>query len=205
MTVTGAEPGPAGTGGRYGLVVVGSSAGGIAALSEVLGGLPAGFPVPVLVVQHLDRRHDTILAQVLGRRALLPVKLALAGERANPGTVYLAPPNHHLLVDAGGLLRLSDSDLVHFVRPSADLLFESAARAYGARTIACVLTGTGRDGAAGVSAVKSHGGTVIAEDPGSAQFDGMPGAAVGTGAVDFVLPLQEIAPKVRGLVEAGRQ
>jgi two-component system chemotaxis response regulator CheB len=189
---------------RYDLVAVASSAGGITALSQLLGALPADFPVPVLIVQHLDRRHETVLAQVLARRAQLPVKLAEAGERADPGTVYVAPPNKHLLVGAGGLLNLSDSELVHFVRPSADLLFESVAGAFGARAIACVLTGTGRDGAMGVSAIKARGGTVIAQDPASAEFNGMPQAAVASGAVDYVLPLGEIAAVILGLVAAGR-
>lgn len=115
-----------------------------------------------------------------------------------------APPNRHLLVSAGGELTLTSTELVHFVRPSADLLFESVAGAYGSRAVACVLTGSGSDGAMGVSAVKSRGGTVIAEDPESAEFKGMPMAAVGTGAVDFVLPLGEIAAVIRGLVEARR-
>ncbi|HEV8556240.1 MAG TPA: chemotaxis protein CheB [Actinophytocola sp.] len=189
---------------RYDIVTIASSAGGIRALTQVLGGLPADFPVPVLVVQHLDRRHETVIAQVLGRRSVLKVKLAEANERATPGTVYVAPPNRHLLVGAGGELTLTSTELVHFVRPSADLLFESAAGAYGSRAIACVLTGTGSDGAMGVSAVKSRGGTVIAEDPESAEFNGMPVAAVGTGSVDFVLPLVEIAAVIRGLVEARR-
>ncbi|MEU8790244.1 chemotaxis protein CheB [Streptomyces sp. NPDC048643] len=185
---------------QYAVVAVASSAGGIYALIELLGGLGADFPVPVLVVQHLDRRHRTVIADVLSRRTELAVKLAEAGERIEAGTVYIAPPDRHLLTGPGGVLSLSDSELVHFVRPSADLLFESIAGAYGDRAIVCVLTGSGGDGATGVDAVKSRGGTVIAQDPASAQFRGMPEAAVATGAVDFVLPLAEIAALMRGLV-----
>jgi two-component system, chemotaxis family, protein-glutamate methylesterase/glutaminase len=128
-------------------VAVAASAGGITALSRVLGSLPAGFPVPVVVVQHLDPRHRTIIAEVLGRRVRLRVQLAREGDSAEPGTVYVAPPDHHLLVSAEGKLTLSSSALVHFVRPSADLLFESVAGSYGSRAIACVLTGSGSDGA----------------------------------------------------------
>jgi two-component system, chemotaxis family, protein-glutamate methylesterase/glutaminase len=186
----------------YGIVAVAASAGGITALGRVLGGLTSGFSVPVVVVQHLDPRHKTIIAEVLGRRAQLPVKLAEDGERAKPGTIYVAPPNHHLLVEAEGMLTLSSSELVHFLRPSADLLFESVAGSYGPRAIACVLTGTGSDGAMGATAVKARGGTVIVEDPETAEFKGMPEAAVAAGAVDFVLPLDEIATVIRGLVEA---
>jgi two-component system chemotaxis response regulator CheB len=195
MDVTESGPRP------YAAVAVASSAGGITALQRLLGGLPPGFPVPVLVVQHLDPRHRTVIADVLGRRVPLRVKLAEAGELARPGTVYVAPPNRHLLVGGAGVLRLTDSEPVHFVRPSADLLFDSMAAAFGARALACVLTGTGRDGATGVGAVRSGGGTVIAQDPESAEFPGMPQAAVDTGGVDFVLPLEEIAPVMLDLVE----
>ncbi|WP_369237679.1 chemotaxis protein CheB [Streptomyces sp. R21] len=186
---------------QYAVVALASSAGGIRALIEVLGALDADLPVPVLVVQHLDPRHSTVLAEILARRSPLKVKLAQAGEHAGPGTVYIAPPNRHLLVGADGVLTLSDSELVHFVRPSADLLFESVAGAFGARAIACVLTGSGSDGSMGVDAVKSRGGTVIVQDPATAEFKGMPEAAVGTRAADFVLPLDEIPAVIRGLVE----
>ena len=186
----------------YSIVAIAASAGGITALSRVLGGLPDGFPVPVLVVQHLDPRHKTVIAEVLGRRANLPVRLAQEGDKAQPGTIYVAPPNRHLLVGADGVLTLSSSELVHFVRPSADLLFESVAGSYGPRAVACVLTGTGSDGAMGASAVKSRGGTVIAEDPETAEFKSMPEAVVVSGSVDFILPLDEIAAVIRGLVEA---
>lgn len=144
--------------GRYAIVALAASAGGVTALSRVLGGLPAGFPVPVVVVQHLDPRHRTIIAEVLSRRASLPVRLAEGGERAEAGMIYIAPPDRHLLLSEDGSMTLSDSELVHFVRPSADLLFESVAGSYGKRAIACVLTGTGSDGAMGASAVKSRGG-----------------------------------------------
>ncbi|GAB2775923.1 chemotaxis protein CheB [Streptomyces daliensis] len=190
---------------RYSVVAVASSAGGIQGLSALLGALGAGFPVPVLVVQHLDPRHRTVLAEVLARRTELRVKLAEAEEHVRPGTVYVAPPDRHLLIDTDGVLSLSHAEMVHFVRPSADLLFESVAAAYGPGVLACVLTGSGKDGAMGVEAVKTRGGTVISQDPATAEFSGMPRSAVDTGAVDFVLPLEEIAAVVRGLVEPERQ
>jgi two-component system chemotaxis response regulator CheB len=185
----------------FGIVAIAASAGGITALGRVLGSLPAGFPVPVVVVQHLDPRHKTVIAEVLSRRAKMPVRLAREGEKAEPGTVYVAPPNYHLLVGTDGGLMLTSSELVHFVRPSADLMFESVAGSYGPRAIACVLTGTGSDGVMGATAVKSRGGTVIAQDPELAEFKGMPEAVVASGAVDFILPLDEIAPVICGLVE----
>ncbi|MFJ8956894.1 MULTISPECIES: chemotaxis protein CheB [unclassified Streptomyces] len=189
----------------FNIVAVAASAGGIHALVTVLGGLGADLPVPVLVVQHLDPHHRTVLAEILDRRTGLHVKLAQEGEQARPGTVHIAPPNRHLLVYRDGTLGLSLGDRVHFLRPSADPLFESVADAYGARAVVVVLSGTGSDGAKGVDAVKAQGGTVIAQDPETAEFTGMPEAAVGTGAADFVLPLEEIAAAIRGLVEIKRQ
>ncbi|QEU93002.1 chemotaxis protein CheB [Streptomyces kanamyceticus] len=199
MTAAHQPPGP------YAIVAVASSAGGIQALIALLAELGPDLPVPVLAVQHLDPRHRTVIADVLARRTELPVKLAVDGEYARPGTVHIAPPARHLLVRSDGLLTLTDTELVHFVRPSADLLFESVASAYGPRSIVCVLTGTGVDGAKGAQAVGSHGGTVIVQDPEDAEHPGMPQAAIDTGAADFVLPLEEIAAFIRGLVEAKRQ
>ncbi|MEU7578660.1 chemotaxis protein CheB [Streptomyces sp. NPDC041068] len=189
---------------RYAIVALASSAGGIRALVEIISGFDA-LLVPVVMVQHLDPRHRTVIAEILDRRTALRVKLAENDEVAVPGTVYIAPPDRHLLVGPGGVLTLTSTELVHFLRPSADLLFESVAGAYGPQAIACVLTGTGSDGAMGVEAVKSRGGTVIAQDPETAEFNGMPTAAVGTGAVDYVLPLDEIAAVIRGLVETKRR
>ena len=182
------------------VVAVAASAGGIAALSKVLGALTADYPVPVLVVQHLSPRHETVLAELLGHRTALRVRLARDGERLVSGDVYVAPPDHHLLVTADGFVQLSDSERVHFVRPSADLLFESVAAAYGPAAVACVLTGTGRDGAQGAATVKEAGGTVIVEDPESAQFNGMPEAALRACAPVPALPLAEIGPFLRDLV-----
>ena len=117
--------------------------------------------------------------------------------------VYLAPPDRHMLIKRKGVLTLTDSELVNFVRPSADLLFESVAAAYGPRALAVVLTGSGRDGALGVTAIKQRGGTVIAQDEASSEFFGMPSAAIKTGAVDHVLPLEDIAPRLVMLMTAG--
>ncbi|HYM50968.1 MAG TPA: chemotaxis protein CheB, partial [Candidatus Limnocylindrales bacterium] len=117
--------------------------------------------------------------------------------------VYIAPPDRHLLVNPDGTLALSHSELVHFVRPSADLLFESVGASYKARAIAVVLTGTGSDGSMGVRGIKKMGGTVIVQDEESSQFLGMPTAAIKTGDVDFVLPLDEIASALQALVVSG--
>lgn len=186
--------------GPFSMVGMASSAGGLNALSAVLADLPEDFPVPIVVVQHLDPRHESLMADILRKRTRLAVKQAVDREMAEPATVYIAPPDRHLLVNGTGRLSLSESELVHFVRPSADLLFESLAGSHHERTIAVVLSGTGVDGAMGVEAIKKVGGTVIVQDLDTAEFPGMPQAAIDTGEVDFVLPLHEIAPALAVLV-----
>jgi len=188
----------------YDMVVIASSAGGIAALSQVVGALPADFPARLVIVQHLDPRHRSLIDQILSRRSKLPVRQVTSGEAVEPGTVFVAPPDNHVLVGADGTFTLSRAQLVHFVRPSADLLFESVAGSYGERVIGVVLTGTGSDGSMGVEAVKKAGGTVIVQDQSSSQFFGMPEAAIRTGVVDFILPLEEIGPAIVTLVVGGR-
>jgi two-component system, chemotaxis family, protein-glutamate methylesterase/glutaminase len=185
----------------FDVVGIAASAGGLSALSVVLSGLGAGFPAAIVVVQHLDPRHRSLMAEILSRRTGLVVKQAGEGDRLAAGTVYIAPPDRHLLVNPDGTLSLTQSELVHFVRPSADLLFESMAGSHRERAIAVVLTGTGSDGAMGVQAVKKTGGTVIVQDADNAEFSGMPAAAIQTRMVDFILPLQEIAPALLSLVQ----
>jgi two-component system chemotaxis response regulator CheB len=189
--------------GAFDVVAVASSAGGLNALSHVLAPLQADFPAAIAVVQHLDPRHRSLIADILSRRTKLRVKQAEDGEHVEGGTVYIAPPNRHLLVNPDRTLSLSQSELVHFVRPSADLLFESVAASYKDRVIAVVLTGTGSDGAMGLEAIKKMGGTVIAQDQASSEFFGMPNAAINTGRVDFILPLEEIPPALVSLITAG--
>jgi two-component system, chemotaxis family, protein-glutamate methylesterase/glutaminase len=175
------------------VIALAASAGGLSALSQVLSALPSDLNAAILVVQHLDPGHRSWMAEILRRRVLLPVVQVQGGEKLAPGTIFLAPPDHHLLVGPEGVLALSSASRVHFVRPSADVLFGSMAEHLGGRAVAVVLSGSGSDGAEGVRAVKRHGGKVIVQDEDSAEFDGMPGAARDTGAADRVLPLGEIA------------
>jgi two-component system chemotaxis response regulator CheB len=191
------------SGAAFDIVALAASAGGLTALSRVLAALPADFPAVIVVVQHLDPRHRSVMADILSRRTPLRVKQAEEGEQVSPATVYIAPPNRHLLVNSDGTLSLTQSERVHFLRPSADLLFESVAASYRERAIAVVLTGTGSDGAMGVQAIKKMGGTVIAQDEASAEFFGMPSAAIHSGSVDFVLPLEEIPTALVTLVIKG--
>jgi two-component system chemotaxis response regulator CheB len=187
----------------FDVIALAASAGGLQALSQVLGALPGAFPASLLVVQHLDPRHRSLIGSILARRTPLTVKHAEDGDRLTAATVHIAPPNKHLLANADGSLSLTQTELVHFVRPSADLLFESVAASHKERAIAVVLTGTGSDGTMGVRAIKKMGGTVIAQDETTSEFFGMPRAAIDTGSVDFVLPLKEIAPALVMLVTTG--
>jgi two-component system chemotaxis response regulator CheB len=156
-----------------------------------------------VIVQHLDPRHRSLIAEILSRQTRMHVKQAEEGEPLEPGTVYIARPDRHLLVNADDTLSLTQTELVHFVRPSADLLFESVAASHRERAIAVVLTGTGSDGVMGVQAIKKMGGTVIAQDKASAEFFGMPNAAIQAGSVDFTLPLLEIPEALITLVMKG--
>ncbi len=184
----------------FDIIAIAASAGGVTALTKLLGRLPADFGATVLIVQHVDPRHRSLMPQVIGRQSRLPVTHAEEGTDLEPCHVYLAPPDRHMLIKRKGTLTLTDTELVNFVRPSADLMFESVAAAYGDRAIAIVLTGTGHDGAMGVTAIKKRGGTVVAQDEASSEFFGMPSSAIKTGAVDMVLPLDEIAPKLVALL-----
>ena len=184
----------------YEVVAFASSAGGLPALMSILSSLPADFAAPIVIVQHLDPRHRSLLAGLLSRRSELKVVSAEDGDVLRPGVAFIAPPDRHLLVVPDRTLSLTSSELVHFLRPSADLLFESVAAVFRERALAVVLTGTGTDGSMGTRAIKKMGGSVIAQDEATSEFFGMPGAAIETGGVDFVLPLEEIAGAVLTLV-----
>jgi len=189
----------------FDVVAIAASAGGLNAINAVLANLPATFPASIVVVQHLDPRHRSLMAEILARNTALRVKQAEEGESMQPATVYIAPPDRHLLVNSDGSLALSQSELVHFVRPSADLLFESVAASHKEHAIAVVLTGTGSDGSMGVQAIKKMGGTVICQDVDTAEFSGMPLAAMQSKCVDFSLPLEEIAAALVTLVMKGEK
>jgi two-component system chemotaxis response regulator CheB len=183
---------------KYDVVALGCSAGGLNALTRVLQSLPTTFPSSIVVVQHLSPDHKSWMADLLGRSVQLRVKQAEHGEIMLPGTVYLAPPDEHLLVGPGKI-QLAHSRLVHFSRPSIDLLFESVAGTYGSRSIAVVLSGGGKDGASGIRAIKEAGGATLAQSPDSAEFRHLPEAVIETGCVDFVLPLEKMGAKLSEL------
>lgn len=178
------------------VVAIVGSAGGIGALQVVLGGLPADLDASVLAIIHLMPLAPSVLPAILDRATKLLVEQAVDGAPLEPGVVWVAPPDAHMLVDEHETIRLDHSELVHHVRPSADVLLLSLARNHRGPCTAIVLSGTGIDGAAGTAAVKSAGGRVLAQDEATSQYFGMPGAAILAGGVDEVLPLDEIAPAV---------
>ncbi len=189
---------------QFDIVSIGASAGGLKALSEVLSGLPALLPVPILIVQHLDPRHKSLMAEILQRHCKMKVKEAVNDEPIEQSIVYVAPPNKHMLV-SDGKIALNSSAFVHFTRPSIDLLFESVAADFGDRAIGVILTGTGRDGSMGIKAIKERGGTTIAQDEATSEHFGMPQAAISTGSIDFILPLQDIPPAITALVSGEQE
>lgn len=187
------------------LLVMGASTGGPAAVRHILRALPAGFPLPVLLVLHITEHFDTAMAEWLGAQSGLVVRNAVDGETLPmPGrvSVRMAPGNRHLVV-RGGRLRLVDGPERHSCRPSVDELFESVAREVGAAAIGCLLTGMGRDGAEGLAALRRAGAATVVEDESSCVVFGMPREAIRLGAAQHVTELTEIPPLLTELARAG--
>jgi two-component system, chemotaxis family, protein-glutamate methylesterase/glutaminase len=184
----------------FNIVALVASVGGLKATSTILSALPADFPAAIVVVQHLSPTFPSRLPEILDHRTALQVKPAETGDILRPGSVYVAVPARHLLVQPNGTLLLSDAPKMNFVRPAADKLLMSMAPTYKSRAIAVVLTGSGSDGALGVLSIKKHGGMTIAQDKSTAEFFNMPRAAIATGKVDLVLPLEAIATTLINLV-----
>lgn len=184
----------------YALLAVGASTGGPAALNALFKELPPQFPLPIVVVQHMTIGFTAGLVAWLQLASRLPVRLAGAGEHLQPGVIYLAPDDTHIQLVERGVIGLSKAPPVSHVRPSATVLFESAARVYGAEAIGVLLTGMGDDGARGLKALRDCGAATIAQDEATSAVYGMPKAAVELGAADQVLPLPQIAAAVLALV-----
>jgi two-component system chemotaxis response regulator CheB len=175
------------------VIGIAASAGGLRALMHVLGELDPGFPAPILVALHRGAAPAAMLVDVLGSGTGLQVREAAEDERPRRGTVYVAPGGRHLELGAPGRLTVRRSGRINFVCPCADLLFASLARCYGARTLAVILSGEGRDGAEGVKSVRARGGFVLVQDRFTSEHFGMPCSAIETRKADLVLPLQKIA------------
>lgn len=184
---------------RVDAMVLGASAGGIEALGRLLPALRRGLPLPVLAVLHLPRDRPSLLSEIFTGKCALAVGEAEDKEPLRGGHLYFAPPDYHLLVDSGPRVALSVDDPVCFSRPSIDVLFESAADAYGRHLLAIVLTGGNEDGAAGGAAVRAADGMLVVQDPASAYMPLMPESALRVAGADFVGSLDAIAQLLRAL------
>ncbi|WP_213880384.1 chemotaxis protein CheB [Pseudomonas sp. dw_358] len=187
---------------RFQAVVVGASAGGVEALLSIYGALPPGYSLPVITVLHLpDNRHSQ-LAEVFERRLLRPVRQAMDKETIEAGVIYFAGPGYHLSIERDFSFSLSQEERVHYSRPAIDLLFDSAADAYGPALVAVLLTGANEDGARGIATVARHGGLTVVQDPAEAKISVMPLAALALTVPDHILPLHGIGTLLAGLEQA---
>ena len=180
------------------IIVVGASAGGVEALKRLVGGLPHDLPATLFIVLHLLPERPSFLAQILSRAGPLPATQAMNGAAITQGHIYVAPPNHHLLVELGHVRCTHGPKETRF-RPAIDVLFRSAAYAYGPRVVGVVLTGMLNDGTAGLWAIKDHGGVAVVQEPQEALCASMPQNALQHVAVDYCLPLAEVARTLVGL------
>ena len=186
------------------LVVIGASYGGLSALALLLPELSEDFSLPIVIVQHRKKDGDDGLCEYLGKRSRLPLIEPNDKEKIEPGHVYLAPRDYHLLLEKS-IFALSTESPVAYARPSIDVLFESAADIYHERVVGVILTGANRDGAQGLARIKSLGGLAVVQDPKSAESPVMPEAAINATAVDKILPLPGIAPFLNELCHPGQR
>ena len=173
-------------------IVIGASVGGVDAVGVLLAALPKPFAPAVIVVLHIPANRPSLLASLFAARCRLPVHEALDKEHVEGGTVYVAPPGYHLQVETDRSFSLSCEERVNYARPSIDVLFETAADAYGRSLAGVLLTGANYDGAAGLAGMKVAGALTIVQDPASAEIPTMPEAAIRRAAPDLILPLDEI-------------
>lgn len=184
---------------RRDIILLGASAGGVQALCEVIGSLPPNLPASIFVVLHVAPHGQSALPAILSRSGCLPASHPSDGEPIQPGRIYVAPPDRHLLIDDSRIL-LSRNATENGHRPAVDVLFRTAARVYRQRVIAVVLTGNLDDGTAGLAMVKRYGGIAVVQDPKEADYPSMPASAIANVQVDHVLPLADIGPLLDELV-----
>jgi two-component system chemotaxis response regulator CheB len=177
---------------KFKAIVIGTSAGGLSALSALLEKLPPDYQLPIIVVQHRAKDQKNLLEEVLQLKCKIRIKQADEKEKIEKSIVYIAPPDYHLLIENDLTFSLSSDELVSYSRPSIDVLFESAAISYREALIGIILTGANNDGASGLQNIKKYGGLTIAQSPAEAQFPHMPGAAIDNGGAMLILTLKEI-------------
>lgn len=175
---------------NFAIVVIGASVGGVTAMRKLVAKLDAQAPIAYFVVLHIGPRENR-LASILSAAGPLPAEPARHGGAIVPGCIFIAPPDHHLLLDRAAM-RLSHGPRENWSRPAIDPLFRSAARAFGSRVIGVVLTGMLNDGTAGLYEIRQHGGTTMVQDPGEAESPDMPASALRQVEIDYWLPLEAI-------------
>lgn len=174
-------------------IVIGSSAGGLQALKTIFSLLGSEFSIPIIVVQHISPHSDNYITTYLNKICKIKVKEANEKEMIKNGIIYFSPPNFHLLIEENFTFSLTTEDRVNFARPSIDVLFETAAYAYGRTLVGIVLTGANNDGAEGLRKIKKRGGITIVQDPKTAEVNAMPNSAIKGSKIDYILSLEEIA------------
>lgn len=181
------------------LIVIGGSAGGLQPILSLLPGLTASMQAAILIVLHRQSHYESVLTELLSARSRLPVREAAEKEALMPGTVYIAPADYHLLIEADHTFSLDDSEKVNFSRPSIDVTFTSAALAYGSNMTALLLSGANTDGTEGLMDVHEAGGTTAVQDPATADVDYMPRQAIQLAPIDIILQPQEMAAFINGM------
>ncbi len=176
----------------YKAVVIGASSGGMNALRTILPVLPAGFNMPIVIVQHISATSNSYWIEMLNNLCKIHIKEADEKEKIQSGYAYIASPNYHLLIERDETLSLSADKRINFARPSIDVLFESAAEVYKESLVGIILSGANSDGTEGIRRIKEYGGLVIAQDPATAASAVMPSSAIQKSAVDHILSLQRI-------------
>ncbi len=177
---------------QYSAIVIGTSAGGMVALTKLLAPLPEDFSLPIIIVQHVHPTQDGFMVDNLNSKCSLTVKEANGSEVIHPNHIYLAPPNYHLLLERDKTFSLSIDEKVNYSRPSINVLFESAVDVYSSGLVGILLTGANEDGAMGLKMIKENSGLAIVQDPDTAEYPFMPRAAIDMVKVDHILPLEKI-------------
>ena len=178
---------------HYEAIVIGVSSGGLKAMKSIFYHLPNDFNTPIIVVQHIGANSDSQWIKILNDHCKLNVKEADEKEKIKEGTIYVAPPNYHLLIEKNKTFSLTIDERVNFARPAIDVLFDSAAEAYKNKLIGIILTGSSADGTAGLKKIKEYGGLTIAQDPKTAESPYMPASAIAAFQMDHILPLEGIS------------
>ena len=176
----------------YEAIVMGVSSGGLSALKFIFSRLPKGFDTPIIIVQHINPHSENLWIKLLNDKSNLEIKEADEKESIEPGYVYIAPPNYHLLIERNKTFSLTIDERVNFARPSIDVLFESAADTYTNKLIGVILTGSNNDGTQGIKRIKERGGLVVIQNPETAESAFMPASAMAAVQPDYVLSLGDI-------------